>query len=166
MFNFPFNNPSNQRLKISENALLGGQQMIRTYLEQFIILLLRETYNITDSPPPVNESKDGKLVAKTKSKIALYLYSKITVEEICQEMNYSRTYLSKVFLKECGCTLGEYITKMKVDEAKGLIALKSYTFTQISDMLGFSNPLYFSRVFKKITGTSPSEYKKSIFTKA
>ncbi len=159
VFDFPFNNPSNQKLKISEHALLGGQQMIRTYLEQFLILLLRQSYNISNSPSPANETKEGQLVTQIKNKLSMLLYQKVNIDEICREMNYSRSYLSKIFLKECGCTMGEYARKLKIEEAKTLIGLNTYNFTQISDMLGFSNPLYFSRVFKKITSVSPSEYK-------
>lgn len=159
VFDFPFNNPSNQKLKISEHALLGGQQMIRTYLEQFLILLLRQNYNISNSPSPANETNEGQLVTQIKNKLSMSLYQKVNIDELCREMNYSRSYLSKIFLKECGCTMGEYARKLKIEEAKMLIGLNSYNFTQISDMLGFSNPLYFSRVFKKITSVSPSEYK-------
>ena len=162
VFDFPFNNPSNQKLKISEHALLGGQQMIRTYLEQFLILLLRQNYNISNSPAPANETKEGQLVTQIKNKLSLLIYQKVNIDDLCREMNYSRSYLSKIFLKECGCTMGEYSRKLKIQEAKMLISLNTYNFTQISDMLGFSNPLYFSRVFKNITSVSPSEYKSKL----
>ena len=77
-------------------------------------------------------------------------------------MKYSKAFLSKVFLNEYGQTIHDYITYIIIKEAKTLIREKVYNFTQISDMLCFSNSLYFSRVFKKITGMSPSEYNKSI----
>jgi AraC-like DNA-binding protein len=159
VFDIPFNNPSNQRLKISDNALIGGQQMIRTYLEQFLILLVRQNYNITSSP---SQTKEEEIVAKIKNKFDLLLYNKVNIDEVCREMNYSRTYLSKIFLSLEKMTMGEYVTNIKIEEAKTLIRSESYNFTQISDLLSFSNPLYFSRVFKKAVGMSPSEYKKSV----
>lgn len=158
VFDIPFNNPSNQKLKIADNALIGGQQMIRTYLEQFLILLVRQNFNLTTSP----KTKEEEIVAKIKNKFDLLLYNKVNIDEVCREMNYSRTYLSKIFLSLENMTMGEYVTNIKIEEAKTLIRGESYNFTQISDLLSFSNPLYFSRVFKKTVGMSPSEYKKSI----
>ena len=90
------------------------------------------------------------------------LYSRISVEEICKTLKYSRSYLSKIFKSASGYTILEYILTQKVREAKKLIRKGSYNFTQISDMLAFDNPHYFSRVFKRITNMTPSEYKNSV----
>jgi len=50
----------------------------------------------------------------------------------------------------------------KIQEAEKLISEKKYNFTQISDMLSFDNSHYFSRVFKRISGMTPTEYKNSV----
>ena len=80
------------------------------------------------------------------------------------ELNYSRTYLSKIFKLHSGHTISEYITMLKIQEAKKLIRQERYTFTEISDMLSFDNPHYFSTVFKRKTNMTPSEYKNSVQT--
>ena len=56
----------------------------------------------------------------------------------------------------------EYILKKKIGEAKRLIREDKLNFTQISDVLCFDNPHYFSTVFKRVTNMTPSEYKNSV----
>ena len=58
------------------------------------------------------------------------------------------------------------LTKLKIDKAKQLISEDIYTVTEISEILGYSTIHYFSRHFKRITGMSPSQYAKSVKTKA
>ncbi len=81
---------------------------------------------------------------------------------ICDITKYSRAYLSKIFKASLSMTVGEYITNAKINEAKKLIQENKYTFQEISNLLKFENQHYFSRVFKKITGHSPTEYKNSV----
>ena len=56
----------------------------------------------------------------------------------------------------------EYVNILKIAEAKKLIREKNNNFMQISNMLNFNNPHYFSKVFKKITGLSPREYMNTV----
>jgi YesN/AraC family two-component response regulator len=81
---------------------------------------------------------------------------------ICNELNYSRTYLSKIFKAATGYTILDYIILSKIREAKKLIREERYNFTQISDLLAFNNPHYFSAVFKNFTNMTPSDYKNSV----
>ncbi len=162
VYDLPSNAPYERHLNTSAGALIGGQQMIRTYLEQLLILLVRNQYNIKDSVLPEETSAGEKLANKMKSMMKMLVYSDFSVEDFCEQMHYSKAYLSKIFLGETGTTIHEYMTNLKIHEAKLLIREQNYTFTQISDMLSFSNPLYFSRVFRKMTGMSPSEYKNSV----
>ncbi len=162
VFDLPVNDPEEKRLKVSPNELIGGQQMIRTYLEQFLISLIRQQYDLNAVATVNKEITEEHLAGQMRKKLDMYIYQRISVEQFCKEMNYSKAYLSRVFLNECGCTIHDYITECKIKEAKTLIREHIYNFTQISEMLCFSNPFYFSRVFKKITGMSPSEYKNSV----
>lgn len=162
-FDLPFNNPELKELRLLPDSVVGGQQMVRTYLEQFLILLLRyETASVKSSVFASKELMIEDLAHRMLLKLDSTAYKAISVEEFCREMQYSKTYLSKIFLKNYGYTIKEYINNVKISEAKKLIREYKYNFTQISDMLCFSDPLYFSRVFRRVTGMSPSEYKKSV----
>lgn len=75
---------------------------------------------------------------------------------------YSPDHLRRRFKKEIGVTPAAYLTQLRVEHAKRLLALDDrggYTIKQIGLMSGFHDPYYFSRVFKKVTGVSPNEYK-------
>lgn len=161
VFELPVNNTGGRELKVAEHETIGGQQMIRTYLEQLLITLIREQYVKTNFTLG-EESTEENLVGQMRKKLDMYIYRKISVEQFCKEMNYSKAYLSRIFLNACGCTIHDYIINAKVKEAKTLIRERIYNFTQISEMLCFTNPFYFSRVFKQKTGMSPSEYKNSV----
>jgi len=151
------------KLEIKDDALIGGQQMIRTYLEQFLILLIRQEQNRDEFTIfSTKESMENHLVSQIMNMVEESIYGKISVEEICDKFNYSRTYLSRIFKAASGYTILEYVLKCKIREAKKLIREEKYNFTQISDMLCFDNPHYFSRVFKNKVNMTPSDYKKSV----
>ena len=151
------------KLIIKENSPIAGPQMVKNALEQLLIMLLRSEQ--TSSKPhifPTKESMNNHLVSEMLSIIDEHLYSRITVEEICNSLGYSRAYLSKIFKDSTDYTVANYIMKKKIKESKKLIREDNYNFTQISEMLAFDNPHYFSRAFKRIANMSPSEYKNSV----
>lgn len=164
-YSHTFNPMSTQdiKLELKENPPIGGQQMIKTYLEQFLILLIRSENDNRDLRVfPSKESMENHLVSQVIQLIEENTYNKITVEQICDKLNYSRTYLSKIFKAASGYTILEYILMNKIREAKKLIREEKYNLTQISDMLNFDNPHYFSTVFKKIANMTPTSYKNSV----
>lgn len=151
------------KLELKENPPIGGQQMIRTHLEQFLIMFIRSEHDKRDMRVfPSKESMENHLVSQIMHLIEENVYNKISVEKICRELNYSRTYLAKIFKASSGYTILEYILFRKIREAKTLIREDKYNFTQISDLLSFDNPHYFSRVFKRVSNMTPTEYKNSV----
>ena len=162
-FDLSHNNTELKELLLNEIAPFGGQQIIRTTLEQLLIMLIRaesEKPNIFVFPD--KEGMDNHLVDSVIKLLKDNIYGKISVEDICSKLNYSKTYISKIFNKHCGCTIIEYYTNLKIKEAKILMRKDTYSITEISDMLCFNNPHYFSRVFKKNTNMTPREYIHSI----
>ncbi len=150
------------KLELREDSPIGGQQMIRTHLEQFLIMLIRnEDTNHNSRMFMSKESMENHLVSQMMSQIEERVYEKISVEHVCKMFNYSRTYLSKIFKSYSGYTILEYILMNKIRVAKKLIREGNYNFTQISELLAFDNPHYFSRVFKRITNMTPKDYKNS-----
>ncbi|MBO4898309.1 MAG: helix-turn-helix domain-containing protein [Clostridia bacterium] len=162
-FDLPFNNPDLRKLNLRKNSITGGQQMVRTYLEQLLILLLRYETSAGESNVFVTQDLMIEDIAnRMKQKLDETAYSDIKVNDFCKEMKYSKAYLSKIFLKNFGYTINEYINKVKINEAKKLIRERQHNFAQIAEKLCFRDPLYFSKVFRRVTGMSPSEYKKSV----
>ena len=151
------------KLELKENPPIGGQQMIKTCLEQFLIMLIRSENDNHDLRIfPSKESMENHLVSHVIQIIEENTYNKISVDQICKKLNYSRTYLSKIFKTTSGYTILEYILMNKIREAKKLIREEKYNFTQISDLLAFDNPHYFSTVFKKLSHMTPTSYKNSV----
>ena len=161
-YSIPKNDPDLQYMPKREGAESGGEQLIKTYLEQLLILLLRDKNNKGASSFPSKESADHYLVSKVKEYINENADGVIYVSDVCRALGYSKSYLSKIFKEERGETIQGYVTEVKIVRAKNLIREGSYSFAEISDKLSFDNPQYFSRVFKRVTGMTPTEFKLTL----
>ena len=90
-----------------------------------------------------------------------------SVEKVAEEFGYNYAYLSRVFKKKVGESMNRYITEKKMALAKELLEKHpDMTLTEISEMCGYNDYRYFSRVFKAETGASPSEYRENVNSKA
>lgn len=83
----------------------------------------------------------------------------LSLQSVAEEVNIATTYLSHLFKKEMKCTFNNYVTMMRLAVAKRMLWENKYKIHEIAVRVGFSDNRYFSRVFKKETGMSPSEYK-------
>lgn len=86
----------------------------------------------------------------------------LTAEQIAQELFISRHQLQKHFKAETGFTVGEYLDKLLVYRATQLMVDPQLSLREISEQLGFCDQFYFSRRFKKLTGQTPSEFRKTL----
>lgn len=98
------------------------------------------------------------LVRAVAQRISGQLYQKISVEQLAQDQNVSRSHLSHQFKKETGKTLTDYIAQQKIDEAIRLLQTTELSLAQIAYQLAFSSQSYFHATFKKITGINPGKY--------
>ncbi|MGI5859800.1 MAG: response regulator [Tepidanaerobacteraceae bacterium] len=80
--------------------------------------------------------------------------------KLAKEIYISPDYFSRLFKKVAGCTYVEYITKIRIENAKILLTNPILSIAEVAKKTGYSDPNYFSRVFKKNVGISPGEYKK------
>lgn len=88
-------------------------------------------------------------------------YSKdISLDEVSQEVNISPYYFSKIFKEEVGEGFVEYLTGLRMEKARELLTTTEYSMKEICSMVGYADPNYFSRIFKKNTGVTPTEYKQ------
>lgn len=83
-----------------------------------------------------------------------------TVEEAADFFGFNPDYFRRVFKKRFGVSFSDFYKRLMMDYAKLLLLSGHYKVSEISDLLGFSSSDYFTRVFKKITGHVPSEFRK------
>lgn len=163
IYHIPKNDTTLKKLVLKENAPIGGEQLIKTYLEQFLIMLARQNSAKQEiSIFPSKESLESQLVVDIKAYIKSKLTTELNIDDICKHFGYSKTYLCQLFKAQCSVSLIKYYNIKRIEYAKKLIRENRYNITQISNLLSFDNPQYFSRVFKRITGLTPSEFINSL----
>lgn len=88
-------------------------------------------------------------------------YSKdISLDDVSRIVNISPYYFSKLFKEDTGENFIEYLTGIRIEKAKELLNTAEYSMKEICTMVGYSDPNYFSRSFKKNVGVTPTEYKE------
>ncbi|MCL1819668.1 MAG: helix-turn-helix transcriptional regulator [Oscillospiraceae bacterium] len=97
------------------------------------------------------------------SKTALgRIYEKTTPTIIAEVLGMNVTYLCAHFKRETGKTISEYINEIKVTECKRLLETTNLSISQISEQLSFSSQSYLIKIFKKVTGNTPTEYRNNL----
>jgi len=86
----------------------------------------------------------------------------ITLGELAGIFHYNEKYLGRLFKRETGKTLHEYINEKRVRRAEQLLRTTGENIINISERVGFNNVTYFNRIFKKIHGKSPAAYRKDV----
>lgn len=166
-FSSRLDDPKLQKLERSSHPSFGGEQLIRQYLSQFLIELIRRTFTAPDEDTPflsksMKQKNDTLIYTRVLAYLEENIYTHVTIEQICHANLVGRSQLQKIFRERNNCGIIDYFSKMKINAAKQMIRDNHLNFTQISDSLGYTSIHYFSRQFKKVTGMTPSEYASSI----
>lgn len=102
----------------------------------------------------------SKLVQRAQHMIQQYYDQGITLEEVADKLFVSGEYLSTQFKKQTGTTFSETIRELRIEKVKSLLRDTHLKLGQISELAGYSDPKYMSRVFKETVGMLPSEFRK------
>lgn len=86
----------------------------------------------------------------------------IHVAELAAKLGFSLAYFCRAFRRRTGATPMQYITRLRIEHARKLLLHSSLSVSRVARLVGYSDPLYFSRVFKKLTGIHPSASKPSM----
>ncbi len=161
-FDLPYSDPDLKKMKLLENPTLGGQQLIKNYLELLLINLMRnETEkNSSEAVFLPQEQFDELISDKVIEYMKDHVTERLSVDDVCRELHYNKSYVFRQFKKTTGSSLMAYFVKMKVQKAKEMLRETDLSVAAISDKLSFDSPNYFSKTFKKITGYTPSTYRK------
>lgn len=101
-----------------------------------------------------------KLEEHIKEYIHKYYFRKITRKDIAKYLGYNEDYIGKVFKSRYGCSISTYVNNLRIEKAKEFLEKTDLSITEISELVGFNEVYYFSKKMKKITGYSPTEWKK------
>lgn len=123
-------------------------------IEEYILYLLEKYRDV--------ESNEKPLIKNLKAYIENNLDFEIDVNQIANAFHYNPRYLGRLFKKETGTSINDYITSRRLKRAKLLLTDTEATVIDISNESGFNNVTYFNRLFKFRFGLTPTEYRKSI----
>ncbi len=154
------------QLKPLAEAPIASLQLIRLYLEQLLIMLLRDARSEHAAGQPGSFITDAQNQDATLRQItgfmAAHLDGSLTFEKVRLQFNMSATSLKNLFASQVGMGVIEYYQRLRVDESRRLLRTGAMNITQISEHLGYSSIHTFSRQFKRLMHMSPTEYLKSI----
>lgn len=104
-------------------------------------------------------------MTKAKEFIEQHFASEVTLEDVAVQVNLSPNYFSNLCKEEFGETFIELLTRTRMEKARGFIEENTHSLKEISFMVGYKDPNYFSRVFKRYYLHSPRKYQEMIFNK-
>lgn len=92
----------------------------------------------------------------------MYHNKSLGLQDVCAALSVSKSYLTMVFKKHTGMTIVEYLTEVRMEEAKALLRGSDLRVYEIAERVGYRDAQYFSLTFRKQVGQSPSEYRDSL----
>ena len=102
--------------------------------------------------------QNNRLIVKAKKYINTHIKKEITLNGLASLLGLSPGYLSTLFKQVSGQNFIDYVTTVKIDYAKVLMKETNLKIYEVSEVMGFENAYYFSRVFKKVTGMTPRDF--------
>ena len=137
-----------------------SRRMVATYLIQMLIMAQRtlSKFQRTTYFGNVQNDSISRAVCLACEYIEKHIYDKIVIRDVSSAIGYNYSYLSDVFKKDLGVTISEYITEKKVQKAIELMKFENLSFTDVARKLNYGSAQSFNKVFKRITGYSPSAF--------
>ena len=128
------------------------------YIAQVLQLIMAETYQREKHS---STDRQNKYVTNVVRYMYEHLNENLTLEQISREFDLSKSYLYSIFRKYTGHAPLDFFISLKMKEACKLLRLTDIYIYEVAQRLGYKDQYYFSRVFKKVIGVSPREYKQS-----
>lgn len=143
------------------------RQILHNKLELFLLNFIdKETVVFESGINPYKTFSKQKLITDINDYLKENINKNITIDELSAYFNMSRSHISNIYRTATGKSIIQSFNDMKIEKAKDYIENLQYNITQISDELGFSSVHYFSRMFKKIVGISPTKYEQNIHNRS
>ena len=164
---------------VARYCIEGGMELSTAYgLSDFYIQKAdqcRTPEEVSDLHPVMCEDYTRRMKNLRKQKICSkhiadcvdyiyeHLHTRITINDLSEYVNLNPSYLSRLFKKETGTTVSAYIQNKKIETAQNMLVYSDYTLSQISSTLAFPSQSYFTEIFHKRTGMTPTKYRALYF---
>ncbi len=164
---------------ITRHCVDGGMELEQAYrLSDFYILKMDTCTSIQE----VSELHDsmaldftGKMLLLRKEYVISkpivqcidyvykHMHNRITIHNLADDTGLSASYLSRLFKKELGISISDYIREKKIERAQNLLRYSDYSFIEISNYLAFSSQSHFIQTFEKYVGMTPKKYRDKFY---
>lgn len=144
-------------------TMIQELQLRKPNYEQLLTMLLHQVLLLTDrnsGEEKIQNNYAQNEVERATNYFNDHYQSDINIEEYAASRNMSTSWFIRNFKQHNGITPLNYILSIRISNAQNLLETTDYAISEISSIVGYDNPLYFSRLFKKQTGMSPREYRK------
>ena len=144
----------------TEKELLGQRDGFwpcrsRSYLMELLYFIVYTLYRET----PEEETSDQDEFSMITEFLNEHIEEQITLDMITKKFAINRNKLNALFMKHSSMTCMSYLQKLRIDLAKILLSKTEIPISEVSSRVGFPDPNYFTKLFKKTTGVTPSKYR-------
>lgn len=126
-------------------------------LTALLTLLMEESWQPEAAPRPGGKKQNAQQV---KEYLDAHFAEPVTLDALAERFYISKYYLTRVFREQFGISVGGYLTRLRITHAKQLLRFSDLPVEQIGRACGLRDANYFSRVFRKVEGAAPGEYRR------
>lgn len=137
-----------------------NEQLLRNSLENLLIMIIHQQAKDRIYVKSLSniEERDNQLISDVIKYLGKNIYSNLTIHQICKEFSICKTSLSVKFKKATYMSIIDYYNNIKIMKSMEFLGCTHVNISQVADMFHYSSSQYYSRIFKKYTGISPSEF--------
>ena len=138
-------------------------QLCRYGYEDYIASLFNDILLLVDRQQHEQKKATGNVQEQIERAAAYFnenYNTKISIDDYAESLHISTNWFIHNFKQYAGMSPAQYILSLRMVNAQSLLERTTYNIKEISEIVGYENPLYFSRVFKKEIGKSPAQYRK------
>ena len=172
------------KLRISELATMASRAAVEGGAEAETVMVLLDTFNekinecqrmeefffhmknlvmvFLNRSAPLEDKRHNGLVGEARSFILEHYSQSIKIDDVAAQLFISPSHLSRLFRQELNCTVNDYITRVRVEQAVELMKKPELSVAQVSQAVGFQSQSYFAKVFAKYIGVAPLVYRNSL----
>lgn len=139
------------------------EYLLKPYSDQELFAAVEMAIQKTESGVPAGPSGEGiaSIASLMEQFICDHYWQDISMQDAARALNYSDPYFCKMFKQNFGQSFTSYLTEYRIRYAKELLRRPTVNIKEVGEQVGYPDPNYFGKVFRRLTGQSPSEYRMS-----